>query len=87
MKIGIITFWESTDNYGQVLQAYALQKVLKDLGHEPFQIRYSLKASQSQKHQSSIFKKIIKVLLVYPLFTSYRSKKAKQEDNIWYALI
>ena len=44
MKIGIITFWESTDNYGQVLQAYALQTVLKNMGHEPFLIRYSLKA-------------------------------------------
>lgn len=42
MKIGIITFWETQDNYGQVLQAYALQRLLKDAGHEPFLIRYSL---------------------------------------------
>lgn len=42
MKIGIITFWETQDNYGQVLQAYALQRLLEDAGHEPFLIRYSL---------------------------------------------
>lgn len=42
MKIGIITFWETQDNYGQILQAYALQRLLEDAGHEPFLIRYSL---------------------------------------------
>ena len=42
MKIGIITFWETQDNYGQVLQCYALQTFLKKMGHEPYLIRYSL---------------------------------------------
>lgn len=40
MKIGIITFWNSNDNYGQVLQCYALQWYLRALGHFPFLIRY-----------------------------------------------
>ena len=40
MKIGIMTFWWSNDNYGQLLQCYALQKYLRDRGHEPFLIRY-----------------------------------------------
>lgn len=40
MKIGIITFWESNDNYGQILQCFALQKHLKNMGHMPFLIRY-----------------------------------------------
>lgn len=40
MKIGIITFWQTKDNYGQVLQAYALQSYLIKIGHEPFIIRY-----------------------------------------------
>ena len=39
-KIGIMTFWTSKDNYGQILQAYALQTVLRKMGHEPFLIRY-----------------------------------------------
>lgn len=80
MRIGIITFWESTDNYGQVLQAYALQDVLKDMGHEPFQIRYSLKASQYIDQKSSILKKILKVLLVYPLIKSIKRRNALRED-------
>lgn len=40
MKIGIITLWSSQDNYGQLLQCFALQHYLKLKGHEPFLIRY-----------------------------------------------
>lgn len=45
MKIAILTFWSSNDNYGQLLQCYALQKYLKDLGHEVFLIKYHAKSS------------------------------------------
>lgn len=41
MLIGIITFWQTRDNYGQILQCYALQYILKRLGHNPFLIRYT----------------------------------------------
>lgn len=41
MKIGILTFWWSQDNYGQLLQCYALQKYLNDLGHDSFIINYN----------------------------------------------
>lgn len=44
MKIGIVTYWKSTDNYGEQLQNYALQEYLKGLGHEPFLIRYDYMA-------------------------------------------
>ncbi len=80
MRIGIITFWESNDNYGQVLQAYALQQVLKSMGHEPFQIRYSIKASQIAEKRSPFFKKILKALLIYPLIKSIKRRKALKED-------
>lgn len=40
MKIGIITFWNSQDNYGQLLQCFALQYYLKLKGHDVFLIRY-----------------------------------------------
>lgn len=40
MKIGIVTFWNSEDNYGQVLQCYALQRFLRNKGHDAFVIRY-----------------------------------------------
>lgn len=40
MRIGIMTFWESYDNYGQLLQCWALQQYLKSKGHSPYLIRY-----------------------------------------------
>lgn len=41
MKIGIVTFWTGIDNYGQILQAYALQRFLRNKGHNAFVIRYN----------------------------------------------
>lgn len=40
MKIGILTFFSSKDNYGQVLQAFALLSYLQSLGHEVFFVDY-----------------------------------------------
>lgn len=40
MKIGIITFWDSQDNYGQIMQGYALSQYLTKAGHEVSIIRY-----------------------------------------------
>ena len=39
MKIGILTFWQTEDNYGQLLQCYATQTYLQSLGHETFLVR------------------------------------------------
>ena len=39
MKIGILT-QPLCDNYGGILQNYALQIVLKKLGHKPYTIHY-----------------------------------------------
>ena len=41
MRIGVVTYWNSSDNYGQQLQCWAMQRILKRLGHNPFLIRYS----------------------------------------------
>lgn len=40
MRVGVITFSNSRDNYGQILQCYAMQEFVKSLGHDPFLIRY-----------------------------------------------
>ena len=40
MRIGVITCWNSLDNYGQQLQCWALQKKLLKMGHHPYLIRY-----------------------------------------------
>lgn len=39
-KIAIMTFWESQNNYGQILQLFAMQSYLKGMGHEPYAVRY-----------------------------------------------
>lgn len=41
MKIGILTFHDSNDNYGQLLQCFAVETFLKEHGHEPFLIEYN----------------------------------------------
>lgn len=40
MRIGIVTYWSSSDNYGQQLQCFALQRYLKGLGHDAYLIKY-----------------------------------------------
>lgn len=49
MKIGILTFFEST-NYGTVLQAYALQKYLTDCGHEAEFVHIRRNVHTGSKH-------------------------------------
>ena len=39
MNIGIITVYESIDNYGSYLQAYALKRYLEQLGHTVFLLK------------------------------------------------
>lgn len=40
MRIGIVTYWSSSDNYGQQMQCFALQKYLIGLGHDAYLIKY-----------------------------------------------
>lgn len=78
-KIGIMTFWTSKDNYGQILQAYALQTVLRKMGHEPFLIRYDHRHDPT--FASTIKEKVFH-LLKDPsiLIRFFRSKVAKKGD-------
>lgn len=39
MRIGVVTFWWSQENYGQLLQCFATLKYLQQLGHDAFLIR------------------------------------------------
>jgi hypothetical protein len=40
MKIGIMTVWTTKNNYGCILQCYALQQYLLSIGHDAYLIRY-----------------------------------------------
>ena len=49
-KIGIITNWETNDNYGQQLQCWALQHFLRERGYDAFLIRqYAWPSRWNQK--------------------------------------
>lgn len=58
MKIGILTFWWTTDNYGQILQCYALQQYLKKHGHEAFLIRYNSYTEINKHYLTYSFRKM-----------------------------
>lgn len=79
MKIGILTFWQSTDNYGQILQCYALQQYLKELGHEPFLIKYTF---IGRRIKYSLLKRIFKVILIIPILKRIKRNRIKRENEI-----
>ena len=56
MKIGLITF-SRAKNYGGILQAYALQKVLAPAGHEVVVVRFRDRAAYRLTHSLSVFLK------------------------------
>lgn len=84
MKIGIITLWESSDNYGQQLQCWALQKVLRELGQDPFLIRYNtaLKPSLSNRIKSKL-NSIIKIISIYQLIRKIYERKKNKNKLRW----
>lgn len=72
MKIAQLTFWHSEDNYGQILQCYALQCYLKQLGHDVFLIRHS-----SAAEQKGIVVRILNFFLKNIWRPSYYTNKRK----------
>ena len=55
MKIGILTFYDDLCNYGQRLQNYALQEILKNMCHEVFSFQKSCNQWLEQNHLFKIF--------------------------------
>lgn len=85
MKIGIITYWQSNDNYGQLLQCWALQQFLsKKMGHSPFLIRFKRYApvvippiarkESAFKHLLKNLKRILGIILVLPYLKDKRRR-------------
>lgn len=66
-KIGVITFSDTTHNYGQILQCFAMQQTLKRLGFNPFLIRFNTATKSSYKNLclKSKFIKFISSLSYY----------------------
>ena len=65
MQIGVLTLWQSKDNYGQMLQCYALQQYLREKGHEPFLISYRF--IKEERQYTPLWKMLLKVYVIYPL--------------------
>ena len=55
MRIGIVTFCSSNDNYGQELQCYALQKYLRLQGHDAFLIKYAPRQQSVKAYVKAVF--------------------------------
>lgn len=53
-KIGIVTFYQSTSNYGQVLQCFALQRLLRNRGFDPETIRCALSVPKASSRARGI---------------------------------
>lgn len=82
MKIGVITFWTTKDNYGQILQGFALQQYLRNHGHDSFLIRY-----QDTVKEGASFKwyRVLTYLLKLPTYISwYVKQKQKQYKTAKY---
>lgn len=81
MKIGIITLWQSSDNYGQQLQCWALQQELIKLGHDPYLIRYDVEY-RTRNNKSPLWKKVLKLLLIYPIIKSLKRRKINKKEQL-----
>jgi hypothetical protein len=86
MKIGIVTYWRSIDNYGEKLQCYALQTFLKGLGHEVFLIK-DTPAKTNMKRRITHFllhfsiKKIS--VLFHLLYYKWRNRRVNKLDKLY----
>ena len=81
-KVGIITLYYKSCNYGGLLQAYALEKYLISHGVDAKQICYDTKASSKNgKHQ--YWGKIIKI----EGFSSFLIKALRKIKNVVYMKI
>lgn len=99
MKIGILTFHRAI-NYGAVLQCYALQEILKEMGHEVYVIDYRqqmIEKGYKYWHWDWFFKKIFfptrlvtyirnyyKFNLKINKFKSFRNKFLNIKDKCYY---
>ena len=73
MKIGILTYWWASDNYGQLLQCYALQKYLRDLGHDAFIIRYNYN-NEDIRYKVSFMKRAFRALNPVIFYKHFKNK-------------
>jgi len=87
MKVGILTL-RFHSNFGFLMQSYALQKIVKEYGHEPFHFYIKEEPLNAYEKVIGFFKKIARNTISgthYPLFTySPTEEDMKYKDrNTW----
>lgn len=75
MKIGVLTFWKTEDNYGQLLQCYATQTFLRSLGHETFLVRATNGHEYNPGLKEQLFSKLRTAYRLSP-YPVYMAKRA-----------
>lgn len=76
-RVGVITFSRTTHNYGQILQCYAMQQILKNIDCNPFLIQYNHNTKASYKYLT-VKSKILKFLGAI----SYHIKKTLSQQIV-----
>lgn len=92
-KIGIITHYYNSINYGGVLQAYALTKVLQELGYNAEQICYDASYRDNSYKRKITIKSIVKKTIYkcvdrklkkrYLKFSQFRNEEIKHSNAIY----
>ena len=82
MKIGIMTFWWTQDNYGQILQCYALQKHLQEQGHDVYLIRYIFTEDSKSSFYYKLWKGLNPIKLSKFIFRKLKKKNAEREKKL-----
>ena len=75
MRIGVLTHSAGDDNYGQILQCYALQQYLKQIGQQPFLIQHKVDDTPAPETMA-LLKKLLRLVLE---LVSPRHKKIYDE--------
>lgn len=75
MKIGVVTYWSSDDNYGQQLQCFALQRCLISLGHDAFLIKY-----QPEEERKSLLQRIVLKFSIKKIFNVLNGNRKKNKE-------
>jgi len=79
-KIGIVTFWDSKDNYGQLLQCYALTFFLKSLHYQPKLIKVAIFEKNTLLHKIKTLFNLLKT--PYDLFEVLQKKRLGNKSRI-----
>lgn len=82
MKIGTVTFWHSKENYGAMLQCYALVRYLNKQGHEAKLLRIKAETGRDLKYPKLFRISNMIYALIHPQSfkrLKYKMKKKHQE--------